>query len=111
MILELSPEDFVKNYYYKYKNDTIFINNILEKYERNMTLKLFLDKIIKYDCSYYIDIINLFIKDTFYGTTWIINKNDIINFNINCNIIKLANSLIQHKSINKLSDIERRHKG
>lgn len=109
--LELSPEDFIKNFYYKYKNDTIFINNILEVYEKNMSLKSFLDKIIKYDCSYYIDLINLFIKDSFFGKIWKINKNVVSNININCNLIKLDKSLTYHKSINKLSAIERRHKG
>ena len=109
-ILELSPEDFIKNFYYKYKNDTIFINNIIEIYEKNMSLKSFVDKIIKYDCSYYIDIVNLFIKDSFFGKTWIINRNNIANFNINCNLIQLEKSLTHHKNINKLSDIERRNK-
>ena len=108
--VELNPEDFIKIFYNKYKKNTIIINNILEVYEKNMTLKSLINQLIKYDCSYYIDLINLFIKDSFLGTTWIINRNDITNFNINCNLIKLEKSLTHHKNINNLSDIERRHK-
>ena len=108
--LELSPGDFIKIFYNKYKENTIIINNILEVYEKNMTLKSLIYQLIKYDCSYYIDLINLFIKDSFYGKTWIINRNNINNFNINCNLIKLEKSLTHHKNINKLSDIERSHK-
>ena len=74
-----------------------------------MTLRSFLDKMIKYECSYYSVIMNTFIPNKFKSLNWIITLNNIVDYNSDCNIIEIEKPIHEHKIINNKSVIERRH--
>ena len=107
--LNFDTEIFIDAYYDNEFDSEEIINKIKEIYKKDMTLKSFLEKIKDNECSYYSIIINKFFRNQLSGLNWIININDITNFNSNCNIIELEKALSKHIIINKKSDIEKRH--
>jgi len=105
--LEYDTELFLRTFY-NISNFQI-INKIRKEYKKNMTLRSFLDKMIKYECSYYSIIMNTFIPNKFKSLNWIITLNNIVDYNSNCNIIEIEKPIHEHKIINNKSIIERRH--
>jgi len=71
--LEITSNKFFKNYYKNINGS----NNLRNNYVKNMSLKSFLHKIFNRDCIYYYKLFKNFIKNTLYGTDWIIDINNI----------------------------------
>jgi hypothetical protein len=108
--LKLDTNTFLEAYYNGQMDNIEIINTVRENYKKNMTLKSFFEKMMKYECSYYSIIFMIFIQNQLKGSNWIIKINDIANYNSECNLIPLEKPLSEHRKINNISLIERRHR-
>jgi hypothetical protein len=107
--LKLNLDIFLDTFYSISKNDEKLINKITKIYKKNMTLRSFLHKVIKYECSYYVKLVNTLIDYKFSDLTWIIKSENIYKYNSICNFVKLKKPKPEHKIINTKAEIYKRH--
>jgi hypothetical protein len=101
--INLSKDQFLRNYYLQYLNNPKDIKIISDLYEKNITFKEYLEKLFekKIDCYYYIPIFNKIIGSKLNSIDWIIKKNSIEKYKIN-SIFQKIDKNIEHTNLEKL---------
>jgi hypothetical protein len=101
--INLSKDQFLRNYYLHYLNNPKDIKIISDLYEENITFKEYLEKLFekKIDCYYYIPIFNKIIGDSLHNKKWIIKKKSIEKYKIN-SIFQKIDKNIEHTNLEKL---------
>jgi hypothetical protein len=101
--INLSLDQFLRNYYLHYLNNPKDIKIISDLFEENITFKEYLEKLFekKIDCYYYIPIFNKIIGSKLNSIDWIIKKNSIEKYKIN-SIFQKIDKNIEHTNLEKL---------
>ena len=101
--INLSLDQFLRNYYLHYLNNPKDIKIISDLYEENITFKEYLEKLFekKIDCYYYIPIFNKIIGSKLNSIDWIIKKKSIEKYKIN-SIFQKIDKNIEHTNLEKL---------
>jgi len=101
--INLSKDQFLRNYYLHYLNNSKSIKIISDLYEENITFKEYLEKLFErnIDCYYYIPIFNKFIGSKLHSVDWIIKKKSIKKYKIN-SIFQKINKNIEHTNLENL---------
>ena len=101
--INLSLDQFLRNYYLQYLNNPKDIKIISDLYEKNITFKEYLEKLFekKIDCYYYIPIFNKIIGSKLNSIDWIIKKKSIEKYKIN-SIFQKIDKNIEHTNLEKL---------
>jgi len=101
--INLSKDQFLRNYYLHYLNNSKSIKIISDLYEENITFKEYLEKLFErnIDCYYYIPIFNKIIGSKLHSVDWIIQKKSIEKYKIN-SIFQKIDKNIEHTNLENL---------
>jgi len=101
--INLSKDDFLRNYYLHYLKKSKDIKLIYNLYEENLTFKEYFEKLFEknIDCYYYIPIFNKIFGNKLHSVDWMIKKKSIEKYKIN-SIFQKIDKNIEHINLENL---------